>query len=251
MTENRFIENLSTEVDFRGVAAGDRTTTLLQAYERLGPEEGFILVDERDPALYLNLLQTMHPGDFDWIPLTIQPGRWRVGLARRSVALEGSQRVVRFMTEEHLRLSLLLRHVCDLVEQKNLAEAARASGFLATILARHIHGEEEILFTLFPQPPPHLPEWHMDDLYQEHRGVIQYARRLNEVLKDATGQTDIGPGMEQEVSRLARRLDHEFSDHAAKEERLLYTWVDMLLGQDEIDCLVQKLQAIKASFPPL
>ena len=44
MTENRFIENLSTEVDFRGVEAGDRTATLLQAYERLGPEEGFILV---------------------------------------------------------------------------------------------------------------------------------------------------------------------------------------------------------------
>jgi len=251
MHADRFIQNLAAELDLRQVPPGDRTEQLLRAYRRLAPEDGFVLVDRRDPAIYLNLLQSLHPGEFNWIPVTIQPGRWRIGLSRRSTALSGPQRVVRFMTEDHLRLSLLLRHVCKLLEQGNLPEAARACGFLCTILARHIKMEEEVLFTIFSRAQHQLPEWHSGELRQEHREVMARAQRLKQLLAEAAGNGRPRGELAREVPALADALEHEFGEHAAREERLLYAWVDMLLEPVQIDLLVNRIQAITAASPPL
>lgn len=251
MDRTNFIRNLGTEIDLRKVAAGERTETLLGAYRGLEPDSGFVLVDERDPAVYLNLLQSLHPGEFDWIPITIQPRRWRVGLSRRDRRAAGPRRVVQFMTEDHLRLSLLLRHICRLVDQDATPEASRACGFLTTILARHIKVEEEVLFAVFSRAPLELPEWHAEDLHAEHRDVLARAQRLRQILGGGAGNGGLSQDLKQEVSRLAPALEQEFTRHATKEERLLYNWVDMVLEPPQVDDLILRIQAVQSATPPL
>ena len=77
-------------VDVRALAPPARHPRIFDAFERLGPGEAFVLVNDHDPKPLHYQLQAENSGQFSWDYLERGPTTWRVRIGRRAAAMDGS-----------------------------------------------------------------------------------------------------------------------------------------------------------------
>ena len=80
------IESRSTPatLDVREIAPRDRHPLILGTFDRLGPGESFILLNDHDPKPLYYQFQAEQPGQVDWTYLEQGPAVWRVRIGRVS-----------------------------------------------------------------------------------------------------------------------------------------------------------------------
>lgn len=221
-------------LDVRERPAEAAAAEVLARFDSLDPGERFVLVAADAGTDVLRRLQTERPGAFDWSPLQLGPPVWRTEIARREASRRGPRGVNETLSWDHDRLDAL----------EAAAFRARAAGDFPTAfdlyaqfalgLKRHIGFEEALLFPAFEEktgmPPTAGPTAVMRS---EHREI---ERLLEEI---AAGIGDAAAPVET-----ARALLHgALSDHNVKEEQVLYPTIDELLGAEEADALVRRVQS--------
>ena len=71
-------------LDVREIAPRDRHPLILGTFDRLGPGESFILLNDHDPKPLYYQFQAEQPGQVDWAYLEQGPAVWRVRIGRVS-----------------------------------------------------------------------------------------------------------------------------------------------------------------------
>lgn len=75
--------NEQTEtVDVRTILPRNRHPLIFEAFNRLAPTEGFILVNDHDPKPLFYQFQAERTGQFTWDYLEQGPDVWRVRIGR-------------------------------------------------------------------------------------------------------------------------------------------------------------------------
>lgn len=70
------------QLDVRSEPPARRHELIFDTYERLGPGEGFVLVNDHDPKPLYYQFAAEHPDQFDWDYLEEGPQTWRVRIGR-------------------------------------------------------------------------------------------------------------------------------------------------------------------------
>ncbi len=106
----------------------------------------------------------------------------------------------------------------------------------ATALRRHIYLEEEVLFPLLEARGLADPLWVM---VQEHGEIWRLLDRTQELIESGAGQGRIANTFKALLSLL--------EEHNFKEEQVLYPMADVLVGEDEVADVLERL---KSAGPP-
>ncbi|HLQ85988.1 MAG TPA: DUF2249 domain-containing protein [Salinisphaeraceae bacterium] len=61
-----------------------RHPLIFMAFEKLAPNQGFIIVNDHDPAPLRRQFELLHSGNFNWEYLQSGPTTWRVRISRNS-----------------------------------------------------------------------------------------------------------------------------------------------------------------------
>ena len=220
--------------DVRTLTGPDRCQTVLGEFDRLQPGESMLVVSGHEPRKLLAHLQAGRPGMFDWSPLEAGPETWRTEIARRDAASGAKRSVTEALAWDHDRLEAIERRAFEARQAGNFAVSGQAFAEFDLGLRRHIRFEEQILFPAFEQssglPPQAGPT-----------GVMRAEHRAIEALLEALSEVVALPGSGAESLR--EQLDGVLGGHNLKEERILYPGIDRLLGQEESDAIVRRIQA--------
>ena len=74
--------SIPATLDVREIAPRDRHPLILGTFDRLGPGESFILLNDHDPKPLYYQFQAEQPGQLDWTYLEQGPEVWRVRIGR-------------------------------------------------------------------------------------------------------------------------------------------------------------------------
>jgi uncharacterized protein (DUF2249 family) len=227
------VATLLASLDVRTLGGGC-AEAVFAAFDKLQPGEALVVVSAHAPKKLLGRLQGERPGLFEWSPLEAGPAVWRTRLDRRDAAPGAKRGVNEALSWDHDRLDQLDRSVFEARKAGDYAAAGSAFAEFELGLRRHIRFEEEILFPEFEERtglPPHGGPTGV--MRAEHREI----EAILEGLRGAV--TAPGPAAETLHDDLMRVLGW----HNEKEEGVLYPGVDKLMGDDEKDGLVRRIQS--------
>jgi uncharacterized protein (DUF2249 family)/hemerythrin-like domain-containing protein len=221
------------QLDLRGIDPAQRGTKLFASFDALSVGEKLLLVAANAGGDLLLRLQAERRGLFEWSLLEPGPPVWRVEIARREAPAGGMRAVFEALAWDHDRLDAL-EDAAFQSRAKGDHEAARELyAVFAAGLRRHIGFEEELLFPAFEQgtgmPPTVGPTAVMRS---EHREIRDLLDRIEAGIADQAAP----------VEELRRRFHAVLADHNLKEEQILYPATDDLLGPEEADRLVSRIQ---------
>jgi uncharacterized protein (DUF2249 family)/iron-sulfur cluster repair protein YtfE (RIC family) len=223
---------VTRELDVRTLPPAQRPPEVFAAFDALGPDDAFVLVDDRDPRPLLAQLQTERPRRFEWSVLEAGPARFRVELRRRARA--DARNVSEYLEADHRRLDAIVPVVRRLVDEGAFPAAAERFAELTCGLSRHIDVEEQVLFPAFEQATGMTGGGPTFVMRAEHVEI----RRLMAAVAGALAGADAAANdaLDDFVETL--------SIHNMKEERMLYPMTDRAAGSDEArDDLVRRLQS--------
>jgi regulator of cell morphogenesis and NO signaling len=214
-----------------GVACAD---AVFAAFDGLQPGGSMVVTSGHAPRKLLLRLQSERPGLFEWSPLEAGPEVWRTAILRRDAAQGAKRGVNEALSWDHDRLDSLVHRVFEARRDSDLAAARATFAEFDLGLRRHIRFEEEILFPAFEErtgmPAQGGPTGVMRAEHREIEAILAG-------LADAVGQQ--GPAAET----LRADLERVLGSHNQKEEQVLYPGIDGLLGAEEGDAVVRRIQA--------
>ncbi len=220
-------------LDVRRHAAAAAVEEALARFDSLSPGERFVLIGEDSGADVLQRLQDARPGLFEWSPFESGPTLWRTEITRRDTKPGERRGVNEALSWDHDRLDALEQAAFRARAAGDLQSAVDLYTEFASGLRRHIGFEEDLLFPAFEKsagmPPTSGPTAVMR---AEHREIRELLDRIAAGIADAAAP----------VERLRESFHAVLSDHNLKEEGVLYPGADELLGKEEADRLVARIQ---------
>jgi regulator of cell morphogenesis and NO signaling len=224
-------------LDLRGRPGSDGLDGALARFDGLVPGERFVVATSRPAADLLERLQRERRGAFEWSPLETGPRVWRTEVAKRKDPPGVQRGILEALAWDHDRLDSLERAAFRARESGDLQSAFDLYSEFAAGLRRHIGFEEDLLFPAFEAraglPPTAGPTAVMR---REHREIRELLDRIDGSIADAASSPEA----------LRARFHAVMEEHNEKEEGVLYPSVDELLGPDEADLLVRRIQGYGA-----
>ncbi len=221
-------------LDARSLASDARDARILSRFDSLSPGERFVLVTKDACPDLLRRLQAERRGLFEWSPLETGPSTFRTEIARREVSAEGPREVHEALSWDHDRLDALEEAAFQARETGDLPAGFDLYAEFAVGLRRHIGFEEDLLFPAFEaasgMPPSAGPTAVMR---AEHREILELLEQIAAGIGDAAAP----------VEALRRRFHAVLGDHNLKEEHVVYPGTDRLIGAEESDRLVRRIQS--------
>jgi len=218
-------------LDLRSLDAGAAADRALSAFDALEPGGRVEVVARASLRPLLERLQAERSGQFEWSPLADGPELFRVELARRTAS--GERSVSEALGYDHDRLEELEARAFEARAAGRFAEAAATYAAFALGLRRHIGFEEDLLF----------PEYERRSGIAGPTAVMRVEHREIESLLDAIEAVIGDP--KANADALRADLHEVLTGHNVKEERILYPGADRLMGRDERDELVRRIQAYR------
>lgn len=210
-----------------------RKPTVLATFDGLKPFESMMLESDHPQSPVLALLQAERPGFFEWSPLEEGPPRWRTEITRR-VGSRSLREITEALSWDHDRLDALERQAFQERAAGRLAEASEIFRTFARGLKRHIGFEDELIFPEFERRSGLGPdEGPTAVLRAEHREIEVLLAELERAMAEPGGPAQ---GLRAELERV-------LSHHNLKEEQVLYPGTDRLMGAEERDELVGRVQS--------
>ncbi len=218
------------EVDVRGTQLAKSELRFMVRFDQLQPGESMVLVTDRSPRSFLQLLQTERPDLFEWEPLESGLQHYRVEVTRRK---DGTPRGVgEFLAGEYRRLQVNLGEVEWLAERRLFADAQRRFRQFRLGLARHIAMEERVVFAAFERLVGKNEETAV--LRAEHEVVLRLLPAIRSSLENEDLPATIA-GIED--------LDEILDRHVAHETRGISRFVDGTFGRGS-EALVEQMQEV-------
>lgn len=222
------------QLDLRSFSSVDRAAKALAIFDALSPGEKLVLVGGDAASDFLRRLQAERRGLFEWSVLEPGPPAWRIEVARRAGPGGELRGINEALSWDHDRLDALEAIAFEKRASGDLQVARELYTEFAAGLKRHIGFEEHLLFPAFEKqagfPPTAGPTAVMR---AEHREIEELLDRIASGIADAAAP----------VEDLRRRFHAVLGDHNFKEEQVLYPGTDELLGAEEADRLVARIQA--------
>jgi uncharacterized protein (DUF2249 family)/hemerythrin-like domain-containing protein len=219
-------------LDIRYVPPAERTSRLLSCFDSLAAGENLVLVAGDSGGELVRLLQARRPRLFEWSVLEAGPPLWRIEVCRRAAPPE-PRGVREALAWDHERLDALEEAAFRSRASGDLASAHDLYAAFAAGLRRHIGFEEDLLFPSFEErsgmPTTVGPTAVMRT---EHREIQQLLERIETGIADGAAP----------VEEFRLRFHAVMADHNLKEEQVLYPATDELLGPEETDRLVSRIQ---------
>jgi regulator of cell morphogenesis and NO signaling len=205
-------------------------------FDGLAPGERFVVATSGPATDLLERLQRERRGAFEWSLLAAGPRVWRTEVTRRNDR-DAKRGVLEALAWDHDRLESLEGAAFRARESGDLQAAFDLYSEFATGLRRHIGFEEDLLFPAFEArtglPPTAGPTAVMR---AEHREIRELLEGIAGSIADAACSPE----------GLRARFHGVMEEHNEKEEGVLYPTVDELLGADEADLLVRRIQGYGA-----
>jgi uncharacterized protein (DUF2249 family)/hemerythrin superfamily protein len=220
-------------LDLRLLPSDERSPQVLASFDALAPEEKLVLVSGDAGSDVLRRLQAQRRGLFEWSVLEPGPAIWRIEVARRAGPGGALRGVNEALSWDHDRLEALEAAAFEKRALGDLQLAYDLYAEFAAGLKRHIGFEEQLLFPAFEEktgmPPTAGPTAVMR---AEHREIEALLGKIEARIADAAAPVEL----------LRRSFHAVLEDHSVKEEQILYPTTDHLLGEEEADRLVTKIQ---------
>ena len=221
------------ELDLSCLPPAESASRTLAAFDALSPGEKVVLVAPDSAGDLLRRLQADRRGLFDWSVIRPGPGVWRIEVARRVGTAGPLRGVNESFSWDHDRLDALEAAAFEKRLAGDLEAARDLYSAFASGLRRHIGVEEQILFPAFEErsgmPPTEGPTAVMR---AEHREIEALLGQIEEAIGVADSPAEM----------LRPSLRMVLEDHNMKEEQVLYPVTDDLLGGEEADRLVGRVQ---------
>ncbi len=221
------------ELDVRALPPPRRHAEIFGAFNALGENDAFVLVNDHDPKPLLYQFQAEHAGQFEWSVLEAGPERFRVEIRRRTG--EASRSVSEYLEADHRRLDGILPDVEHLTGSGEIARAGERFSEFSCGLNRHIDAEEAVLFPTFERltgatTGPTVV------MRAEHVQIREWLASASAALEAADAAA---------YGNAVSSLTDVLSGHNMKEEQILYPMTDRAAGSArERDDLVRRMQAI-------
>ena len=220
-------------LDLQTMPGGERLPRFLAVFDRLAPGEAMEVRARDGAADLLACLQAERRGAFEWSLLCAGPPSWTFEVARRAADADPGRGVNEALSWDHDRLDALETSAFQKRASGDFRGARETWSLFATGLRRHIRFEEEILFPAFEEssgmPSDAGPTAVMRAEHREIEGLI------------AEIEAGIGDPSSP-VDQLRRSLHAVLGDHNVKEEGVLYPSTDQLLGSEEANLLIERIQ---------
>ena len=71
-----------TVIDVRQIMPHMRHALIFETFDRIGPDQGFLLVNDHDPRPLFYQFSVKHPGELGWDYQEQGPDVWRVRISR-------------------------------------------------------------------------------------------------------------------------------------------------------------------------
>ena len=228
-TEPAIMETL----DLQSVAGGERTSRFLAAFDRLAAGETLTVRSRDSAADLLAFLQAERRGDFEWSLLCAGPPSWTIEVSRRPAGAGAGRGVNEALSWDHDRLDALEASAFRMRAEGNLQAARETYAVFAAGLRRHIGFEEEILFPAFEESAG-MPS---------DAGPTAVMRAEHREIESLISEIEAGIGdPASPVEELRRSLHQVLGEHNLKEEGVLYPATDQMLGPEEANRLVERIQ---------
>ncbi|HSP94497.1 MAG TPA: hemerythrin domain-containing protein [Thermoanaerobaculia bacterium] len=227
--------SLTTEepLDLRPIPVGERPSHVLAAFDRLAPGDTLVITAGDTGDELLRSMQAERRGLFEWSHLRPGPPSWTIAIARRAAPLGAARGINEALSWDHDRLDALEAAAFQKRAEGDLQSAHDNFSAFAAGLRRHIAFEEQVLFPAFEEvtgmPPTAGPTAVMRE---EHREIEALISQIETGIADSAAP----------VEELRRSLHNVLGEHNLKEEGVLYPTTDQLLGTDEADQLVERIQ---------
>jgi regulator of cell morphogenesis and NO signaling len=210
------------------------TQTQLAMFDRLQPGETVRLRPER-PSDLLATLQQERKGQFEWSPVSEDPGGVMVDVFRRNAERGARREVNEALAWDHDRLDALEKGAFEARANGDFDEAGAIYAMFACGLRRHIRFEEEILFPAFETRAGFSAETGPTAVMRdEHQEILRCIGRIEAGIKDQGANVDTP----------RHTLHTVLGNHNLKEENIVYPLTDQALTADERDALVARIQAL-------
>ena len=224
------------ELDVRRMAAPRRHPEIFRTFDRLDPDDAFVVVIDHDPRPLLYQFQMERSGQFEWSVLEAGAERFRVEIRRRGSP--GPRNITEFLERDHRRFCGIFFDVGRRLAAGSLPESAYRFEEGACGLNWHLNAEEQVLFPAFEGATGNT-RGPTVVMRAEHLEI----RRLMDTVRVALGLADAYAS-----SEALRRLIGALSAHSAKEVQVLYPLTDRAIGDErERDDLVRHMQASSAA----
>ena len=219
--------------DLQSIPNGERVPRFLAAFDGLAPGETLTIRSRDSAADVLASLQGERGGTFEWSVLRVGPPSWTIEVVRRALGAATGREVNEALSWDHDRLDALESDAFRKRSEGDLEGARETYALFAAGLRRHIGFEEEILFPAFEEssgmPSDAGPTAVMR---AEHREIESLIAEIESGIGDAASPVD----------SLRRQLQAVLGEHNLKEEGILYPTTDQLLGPDQANRLVERIQ---------
>lgn len=223
----------ATTLDLRGIQAHGRKLELLSRFDALAPGERLLIRSDSRAHEQLEALQRERKGLFEWTPARGSSGVYEIEVSRREATLGQRRSVLDALAWDHDRLDALDEAAFHALATGDAPKARSLFAAFARGLERHIRFEEELLFPVVEERAGFSPDAGPTAVMRfEH---IEIRARLAEV-EAALATSSSSP------ARARAQLHAILEDHNLKEEQLLYPLADSVLGPDDSDGLVGRIQ---------
>jgi regulator of cell morphogenesis and NO signaling len=226
--------SLTTEsLDLRAIAAGERPSHLLAAFDRLAPGDTLVITAGDAGDNLLRNLQAQRRGLFEWSHLRSGPPSWTIAIARRAAQPGAVRGINEALSWDHDRLDALEAAAFQKRAEGDLQSARETYAVFAAGLRRHIAFEEQVLFPAFEEMTGMSPAMGPTAVMRaEHREIEALIGEIETGIAESAAP----------VERLRRSLHDVLGEHNLKEEEVLYPTSDQLLGPARADQLVERIQ---------
>jgi regulator of cell morphogenesis and NO signaling len=224
---------MEERLDMVSIPVGERPSRALAVFDRLAPGDTLVITTADAGGDLLRRLQAERRGRFEWSVLRPGPRSWTIAITRRAVSAVGARGINEALSWDHDRLDALEHEAFRKRAEGDLQSARETYAVFAAGLRRHIAFEEEILFPAFEEtsgmPPTAGPTAVMR---AEHREIEDLLAKIETGIaeKDAPAE------------EWRRAVHHVLGEHNLKEEGMLYPATDQLLGPEEADRIVERIQ---------
>jgi regulator of cell morphogenesis and NO signaling len=220
-------------LDLRTRPAAAGIEEALARFDRLAPGERFVLAAGDSAAEVLQKMQSERPGAFEWSLLETGPAAWRIEVARHEGPARPLRGIFEVLSWDHARLDALERAAFRARESGDLQTAFDLYSQFAVGLRRHIGFEEDLLFPAFEAKTGLSAKAGPTAVMRaEHREIRDLLEQIDGAIGDAASSPE----------GLRARFHAVMSEHNEKEEGVLYPGADDLLGPEEADRLVRRIQ---------